>query len=209
MIGLKHGSVQLCEHENEWELEAQYTIVRLKKILGDVVKDIQHVGSTSICSIKAKPIIDIAIAVDHFDDILAFEKKLKNAGFYYRPDAGIGNQLLFACGNYYDGSGDLQTHFIHVVLTDSMDWINYINFRDYLNKNLTVAKEYENLKVTLAAQRSVDNGRKHYLQGKHDFIVNTLREALIDSQLGKTAEITTGETNHVNLAERGEGCDDT
>ena len=90
-----------------------------------------------------------------------------------------------------------------------MDWINYINFRDYLNKNLTVAKEYENLKVTLAAQRSVDNGRKYYLQGKYDFIVNTLREALIDSQLGKTAEIATGETNHVNLAERGEGRDDT
>ena len=72
-----------------------------------------------------------------------------------------------------------------------------------------MAKEYENLKVTLAAQRSVDNGRKYYLQGKHDFIVNTLREALVDSQLGKTAEITIEETNHVNLAERGEDRDHT
>ena len=59
-------------------MEAQNTISRLKQILGNVIKDIQHVGSTSIPSIKAKPIIDIALAVDDFDDILAFEKELKD-----------------------------------------------------------------------------------------------------------------------------------
>ena len=99
MIGLKRGTVQLCEHEKEWEIEAQNTISRLKQILGDVITDIQHVGSTSIPSIKAKPIIDIALAVDNFDDILAYEKELKDAGFYYRPgaQASLRNQLLFAC----------------------------------------------------------------------------------------------------------------
>lgn len=45
MIGLKRGTVKLCEHEKEWEMEAQNTISRLKKILGSVIKDIQHVGS--------------------------------------------------------------------------------------------------------------------------------------------------------------------
>ena len=130
MIGLKRGTVKLFEHEKAWEIEAQNTIVRLRKILGNVIKDIQHVGSTSIFTIKAKPIIDIALAVDDFEDILAFEKELRDEGFYYRPKAqgSLQNQLLFACGNYYDGSGDIQTHFIHVVLTGSMDWINYINF---------------------------------------------------------------------------------
>ncbi len=52
MIGLKRGTVMLCEHEKEWEIEAQNTISRLKGILGDVIKDAQHVGSTSITSIK-------------------------------------------------------------------------------------------------------------------------------------------------------------
>lgn len=179
MLGLKRGTVALCEHEKEWELEAQRTTSRLKKILGDVIKDIQHVGSTSILSIKAKPIIDIALAVDDFDDILAYEKELKEAGFYYRPQAqaSIRGQLLFACGNYYDGTGDIQTHFIHVVLTNSMDWINYINFRDYLNQTPSAAKAYEDLKVSLAAQAPVDGGREKYLKGKHDFIVYTLRKA--------------------------------
>lgn len=192
MIGLKRGTVQLFEHEKEWEIEAQNTIARLKEILGDVIKDIQHVGSTSILTIKAKPIIDIALAVDNFDDILAYEKELKAAGFYYRSNAqaSLRDQLLFACGNFYDGFGDLQTHFIHVVRTNSMDWINYINFRDYLNSTPSVAKEYEDLKISLALQAPIDSGREKYLKGKHDFIVYTLRKALVKSYLGKTVTIS-------------------
>ena len=191
MIGLERGTVKLCEHEKEWEIEARNTIFRLKQILGDVIKDIQHVGSTSIISIKAKPIIDIAVAVDDFDDIIIFEKELKDNGFYYRPNAQvtIKNQLLFACGNFYEGTGDLQTHFIHVVRTNSIDWINYINFRDYLNNTPSAAKEYEELKVSLALQAPVDKGRQKYLQGKHDFIVRTLRKTLVRSYLGKTVNI--------------------
>lgn len=189
MIGLKRGTVKLCEHEKEWEIEAQNTISRLSKILGNVAKDIQHVGSTSILSIKAKPIIDIAVAVDDFNDILAFEKELKDDGFYYRPQVELGEQLLFASGSFYEGTGDLQTHFIHVVRTNSMDWINYINFRDYLNSNPSVAKEYEELKVSLALQAPIDSGREKYLKGKHDFIVYTLRKALVKSYLGKTVSI--------------------
>lgn len=193
MIGLPRGTVKLYDHEKEWEKEAQNTISLLEKILGNVIKDIQHVGSTSILSIKAKPIIDIAVAVDDFSEILAFEKELKKNGFYYRPNARtsvkIENQLLFACGNYYEGTGNLQTHFIHVVRANSMEWINYINFRDYLNNTPTVAKEYENLKVSLALQAPVDSGREKYTAGKHDFIVYTLRKALVKSYLGKTVNI--------------------
>ena len=53
MIGCTRGTVKLCEHEKEWEIEAKNTISRLKRILGDLIKDIQHVGSTAILSIKA------------------------------------------------------------------------------------------------------------------------------------------------------------
>lgn len=157
MIGLKCGTVALYEHEKEWETEAQNTIERLKNILGDIIQDIQHVGSTSIQSIKAKPIIDIAVAVDDLNNVLKFENELRENGFYYRPQAQatLRNQLLFACGSLYDGTGDLQTHFIHIVQTNSMDWINYINFRDYLNSNPFVAKEYEKLKVALAEKAPV------------------------------------------------------
>lgn len=189
MLGLKRDTVQLCEHEQAWEIEAQNTIFRLKEILGAVIKDIQHVGSTSIPSIKAKPIIDIAIAVDDFEDVLLLEEELKKQGFYYRPKVDLGEQLLFASGSYYDGTGDLQTHFIHIVKTGSMDWRNYINFRDYLNSTPAVAKAYEDLKVLLAKQAPVDNGREKYLRGKHDFIVYTLRKALVYSYREKMVDV--------------------
>ncbi|MBQ6718106.1 MAG: GrpB family protein [Clostridia bacterium] len=189
MIGLKRGTVVLCNHEKQWETEAQNTIMRLKKILGPVIRDIQHVGSTAIKTIKAKPIIDIAIAVDCFDDVLVYKKQLEAAGFYYRPNSDLGEQLLFASGSLYDGTGDLQTHFIHIVMSGSMDWINYINFRDYLNKNPDIAKQYEDLKVSLVAEAPIDNGREKYLKGKHDFIVYTLRKALVKSYLGKTVDM--------------------
>lgn len=189
MIGLERGTIKLINHEKEWEIEAQKTICRLYTILGSVARNIQHVGSTSIPAIKAKPIIDIAVAVEKFEDVLALEVELKNDGFYYRPDASINDQLLFACGSFYDGSGDLQTHFIHVVLADSMEWINYINFRDYLNTMPRVAKAYEDLKISLAEKTPVDKGREKYLKGKHDFIVHTLRKARVHYYLGKTVEI--------------------
>ena len=189
MIGLKRGTVRLYDHQTEWEVEAQNTITRLKDILGPVIRDIQPVGSTAIKTIKAKPIIDIAIAVDSFEDVLKFEQQLKAAGFYYRPNSDLGAQLLFASGSLYDGTGDKQTHFIHVVKHAGMDWVNYINFRDYLNNNPDIARQYEDLKVSLAKQAPVDNGREKYLKGKHDFIVFTLRKALVKSYLGKLVDI--------------------
>ena len=177
MIGLKRGAVALCNHEKEWEIEAQNTVARLKRVLGDVACDIQHVGSTAVPSIKAKPIIDIAVAVNDFADVLALEQPLKNQGFYYRPQVQIAEQLLFGCGSFYDGTGDLQTHFIHVVRANSREWHNYLVFRDYLNNNPAAAKEYEALKVSLAERVPTENGMEDYLKGKHDFIVHTLKKA--------------------------------
>lgn len=185
MLGLKRGEVALFEHQKKWELEAQNVIKRLKGILGDVIVDIQHVGSTSIPTIKAKPIIDIAIAVNDFESLLSMVEELKINGFYHIP-TNENNQLLFACGSYYDGTGEMQTHFIHIVLHNSMEWINYINFRDYLNNNFEVAKEYEALKISLC--NSV-NTREEYTNGKHDFITCTLRKALVKKYLGKTVHI--------------------
>lgn len=189
MIGLKRGTVKLYEHEKEWETNAAETIIRLREILGDKAADIQHVGSTSIKTIKAKPIIDIAVAVYDFDEILALRPILESAGFYFCPNCSLEHQLLFASGSYYDKTGDLQTHFIHVVKVGSMEWINYINFRDYLNSRPAIAKEYEALKISLAKKAPIDRGREKYLEGKHDFIVYTLRKALVYSYLGKTVSV--------------------
>lgn len=188
MIGLKRGTVSLFPHEEEWEKEAARTVEKLKNILGDTAADIQHIGSTAVRSICAKPIIDIAVGVYSFEDVMLYESELRNAGFFYRSSS-IADQLLFAAGSFYEGTGDEQTHFIHVVKFGGRAWTDYINFRNYLNENIAAAREYEALKLRLAAEAPVDSGRERYLAGKHDFIVNTLRKAAVSALLGKTVKI--------------------
>ena len=189
-LGLRRGTVRLFPHEREWETEAARTIEALKRILGGAAADIQHVGSAAIRSIMAKPIVDIAVAVSDFNAVLQKKAELKEAGFYYRKNGeDLPEQLLFARGSYYDGTGDEQTHFIHVVKAGGMEWRHYVSFRDYLNAHPDKAKEYEALKLRLAAQCPADAGREHYLAGKRDFIAFTLRKALVWSFLGKEIHI--------------------
>ena len=68
MLGLQRGKVCLSEHNIKWISEAEKTIQKLWHVLGPHAVDIQHVGSTSIRYIHAKPIIDIAVAVDNFNN---------------------------------------------------------------------------------------------------------------------------------------------
>lgn len=75
-IGLKHGEVILENHHVEWEEYAKKIISILKTILGDDALGIEHIGSTSLPSIKAKPIIDIAVGVKNLDLILSYNDVL-------------------------------------------------------------------------------------------------------------------------------------
>lgn len=69
-IGLKRGEVSVENHQIEWEVSAKNTIDILKNTLNNDIVDAQHIGSTSIKSICAKPIIDIVVGVKDFKDIL-------------------------------------------------------------------------------------------------------------------------------------------
>lgn len=179
MIGLRRNTVELQAHQEEWEAQARRTMERLRRILGGAAQDIAHVGSTAVPAIMAKPIIDIAVAAENFQDILAHQEALKAEGFFYRPNAqtSICDQLLLACGSYYQGTGEMQTHFIHVVLQDSQAWGDYIRFRDYLNGHPEAARAYETLKLSLAREAPVDPGREKYLEGKRAFIQDILERA--------------------------------
>lgn len=176
MLGLKRGTVKLCPHEEAWEREAEATIRTLRAILEDLAPDLAHVGSTSVPSIMAKPIVDIAVGVEDFGRVLEKRPALEAAGFWLRPSS-IEGQLLFAGGSWYTGEGEEQTHFIHVVKKDGRDWHDYLNFRNYLRAVPEAAREYEALKLSLAAANPEDPGREKYLAGKHDFIRRTLKKA--------------------------------
>ena len=79
-LGLKRGIVQLEPHDKQWDEAAIQTIKILKSILGDDAIDIQHIGSTAIPAIKAKPIIDIVVGVTDFDKVMLHNEQLQTSG---------------------------------------------------------------------------------------------------------------------------------
>ena len=170
---MKRGTVYLEPHQSEWERAAEETIQTLKSILGSVAVDIQHIGSTSIRTISAKPIIDIAVAVNDYELILSKRDELEKAEIVFRFDERP-DQLLFVMGDF---EKDTRSHHIHVVLYGSDEWNNYINFRDYLNSNIEAAREYETTKLRLAEQYPGD--RIAYTDGKQEVIDRLLADARV------------------------------
>ena len=85
-VGLYRGKVRLEAHQKEWETIAEETIRTMRQILKEDVVDIQHVGSTSIQGILAKPIIDIAVGVTDFAKMRAHDAELAAQGILYRKE---------------------------------------------------------------------------------------------------------------------------
>ena len=173
MLGLKRGTVALMPHERAWEDAARQVIDRLWQVLGHAARDIQHVGSTAITHISAKPIVDIAVGMDNPEQVLAFCDALEEQGIIFRnhgkDDEG---GLLFVTGDFV---ADTRTSHLHVVVWQGEAWYNYINFRDYLNGVPEAAHRYEAEKRRLAALYPHD--RVRYTDGKAPIITELLAEA--------------------------------
>ena len=170
-IGLKSKTVRLEPHQDEWEAEGRQICRKIREILDKDLVDVQHVGSTSIRGIHAKPIIDVAVAVRDLQDIRKHDEELAQAGIVYRKEDYPG-QLLYRCGDF---ENEIITHFIHVVLYGSPQWHNYLNFRDYLNTFEAEAKVYEKCKLNLWEQHP--NDRDAYVTGKAALVTELLQKA--------------------------------
>jgi GrpB-like predicted nucleotidyltransferase (UPF0157 family) len=168
MLGLPKVTVKLEPHTELWQQLFADEAARIREVVGEHVLAIEHVGSTSIEGIAAKPIIDIAVAIENLADGEKCIAPLENIGYEYRGEYGI-------AGRFYFVKGVPRTHHLHMVLATSDAWRNHLLFRNYLRKNPIVAKEYENLKLELA--RKNENDREEYLRGKSDFIERVLEAA--------------------------------
>ena len=170
-IGMKRGTVYLEEHQSAWEQSAKDTIDELQKALKGIDADIQHVGSTAVRSVRAKPIIDIAVGVSDLDEVIARNDLLAEYGIIFRFDERPGH-LLYVKGDF---GRDTRTHHIHVVKIHSREWNNYLNFRDYLNADKAAASEYEAVKSHLAGLYPDD--REMYTEEKGKTVSKLLLEA--------------------------------
>ncbi len=170
-IGLKRGTVRLEIHQPEWDVMAQDACKTIQKALPGIAADVQHVGSTAVPAILAKPILDIAVGVTDYQKVLERTEALAACQFILRKDEWP-RELLFSAG---DIENDVITHHVHVIPYGQDEWANYLNLRDYLNTHEAAAREYEAVKAELS--RRYQNSRSEYTAGKAGIITRLLEEA--------------------------------
>jgi len=171
----RNDAIELTPYNTEWPKMADLEIKKLLDLLPkNHVIDIQHVGSTAIPNLMAKPIVDIQIAVD---SLIACKPSaievLKTLGYEYWAENPDPERLFFMKG--MPPFGDKRTHHVHIVEPSSKHWKEKILFRDYLSAHPEVAYDYQRLKQKLASEHPYD--REQYTNKKTEFIKNVLKKA--------------------------------
>ncbi|MEI6519551.1 MAG: GrpB family protein [bacterium] len=168
MLGLPPGTVKLSPFSPQWEKLYKIEEKRIADALGALAMDIQHIGSTSIPGLSAKPVIDIAIMIPQISDLDKCIPLMESAGFEYLGDFGLPGRNFFVLGNP-------RTCHVHMVEKGSNHWKQWIIFRDYLVAHPDVAEKYDSLKKELAEK--FPNDRESYLAGKAPLIAEILENA--------------------------------
>lgn len=173
-IGVANNQVILSDYNPDWKALFEQEKTALKQALHGINVVIEHLGSTSVPGLIAKPILDIGIAVDNSHNIdiivdILSKNNYHNLGFRSEQMGIILERL----------SDSKRTHCIHILEQTSPHWTDYLNLRDLLRTNKQVRKDYEQLKENLAVLYY--NNRKAYTAGKADFIklhLNAMRKAI-------------------------------
>jgi len=170
-LGLASGDVLVVDHQPVWAELGVDIVALIADTLPDFDARIEHVGSTSVPGLAAKPILDVAVGiVAPFEntDVVA---QLESAGFTYQADLGIYGGLLFTVT-----SADNQVVFahVHVVELDDVQWAWYLAFRDGLRTSAELRNEYGALKRSAASEYATD--REGYTKSKFDWVLSTVAD---------------------------------
>jgi len=171
----RNEEIELVAYNPQWPIIAELEIKKLYQVLpAHNIVDIQHVGSTAIPGILAKPIIDIQIAVTSLIDAkLHFVNELKKIDYQYWSENPDPERLFFVKG--MPPYGEKRTHHVHIVEPSSKHWREKIQFRDYLLSHPDVAQEYASLKIKLAELYRYD--REQYTDEKTSFVNRILQKS--------------------------------
>ncbi len=168
MIGLTRYTVRLVAHHPDWAVLAASACRDIQLAAGDLIAELQHVGSTSVPDLIAKPILDIAAGMQIPRAMSELIKRLTAIGYIYRGDDGSDGGYLFV----KEIEPNVRTIHVHVVEHHGTQWRNYLLFRDLLRQEPDIRQQYAALKQELANQFPDD--RKSYTASKHEFIRGVL-----------------------------------
>ena len=139
----------------------------LNKVL-TVQSVVEHVGSTSIPGMKAKPIIDIDVGLDNWDDFETVKMELAKIGYKHEGDLGIkGREAFGRTGEIHNEVLDTIDHHLYVCSINNEEFNRHILFRDYLRTHDEARDRYNQIKEEILAKVGADN-RAGYVQMKED-----------------------------------------
>jgi len=161
--------IELVPYSPEWPARFESEAALLRVALAQwLVADLEHIGSTAVPGLAAKPIIDIMGPVATLQDSLAAIGAAQRLGycyFPYKPEV-----MHWFC----KPSPEFRTHHLHLVPHDSPLWHDRLAFRDALRSDSQLAAQYRELKFKLAATHRLD--REAYTDGKSSFVQSVLQE---------------------------------
>ena len=142
--------------------------MRIKDIFGDLAIDIQHIGSTAIPGMIAKPIIDIAVTLSSLDKAKDLIEPLATLDYNY-------DELASSSERYFFRKGEPTQYHLSLTAPNVSFWHRQILFRDYLISHPSTAKEYKELKIKMIEKDPT--GRGDYLKAKSPFVQKVLKLA--------------------------------
>jgi GrpB-like predicted nucleotidyltransferase (UPF0157 family) len=170
-LGLDKAEVRLSPHNPGWMVLGREECAAVEKLLGPLAVSVVHVGSTSIPGIDAKPILDIAAAVDDnvpIEDVIA--ALCDDGAYIYEGDRRQDGGLLFVRGH-----GSVRTVHVHVVEQSSAAWKAYLRFHALLLNDAVARERYQSVKRDLARRYPQD--RDGYTEAKRHVIEELLASA--------------------------------
>ncbi len=149
-------SVEVVEYDDAWPVTFTAEADQIRAALGSQLRKIEHVGSTSVPGLAAKPVVDIALSVESFDalDVAALEE----LGYRYvqEYDEETPNRRYFSKPGYH----------VHAYEQEHEEFLDYVRFRDYLRTHDEDRDAYGALKLRLAR----DHDRAEYQDAKNPFV---------------------------------------
>jgi GrpB-like predicted nucleotidyltransferase (UPF0157 family) len=157
------------EYDPKWASLFETERNELMEAIGHYVADIEHIGSTAVPGLAAKPVVDILVGLRRLLDAQDCIMPIESMGYEYIPEF----EDEFPERRYFrKGKNGIRSHQIHMVEIHSDFWKRHLLFRDHLRSNPQTAKEYAVLKQELAKKFTDD--REGYTNAKTDFIKGVL-----------------------------------
>lgn len=143
---MRTKKVIVLPYDPAWASDFAAIKREIEEAVGDVILGIEHVGSTAVEGLSAKPCIDVDVVIRSYEDLDEVIRGLAAIGYRHEGDLGIPGREAFA----YESKPHLQTHHLYVCPRDSEELHRHVVFRDYLRSHPEAVRRYSQVKETAA-----------------------------------------------------------